>query len=117
MGGGGVVMTGASHSRCHLYQGRVTGSIVLTAIIAASGGLLFGFDNGITGGVIAQRAFQETFFPAMLVSHAAEDTGGGLNCNLKQDIHLQALIPTSIRTSAQVPLAHTIMHAHVDAIA
>lgn len=67
-------MAGASESRCHLYQGRVTGSIVLTALIAASGGLLFGFDNGITGGVIAQRAFQEMFFPEMLETHGNADT-------------------------------------------
>lgn len=32
-------------------------------IVASCHGLLFGFDNGITGGVISMTDFQERFFP------------------------------------------------------
>ncbi|XWS68459.1 hypothetical protein CRYUN_Cryun04dG0092000 [Craigia yunnanensis] len=33
------------------YEGRVTTFLVITSIVAAMGGLLFGYDVGISGGV------------------------------------------------------------------
>lgn len=68
MGVGGVpaaaTRAGASFStgRCQLYQGRTTPAVLIIALVAASGGLLFGFDNGITGGVIAHSGFSARFF-------------------------------------------------------
>lgn len=37
-------------------------AVIIIALVAASGGLLFGFDNGITGGVIAHPGFESRFF-------------------------------------------------------
>lgn len=47
MAGGGVV----SHagSKASQYEGHVTVFVVLACIVAASGGLLFGYDIGISG--------------------------------------------------------------------
>ncbi len=35
----------------------------MTAFVAASGGLMFGYDNGVSGGVSAMDPFLEKFFP------------------------------------------------------
>lgn len=45
MGVGGVP-AGPTGSRAHLYQGHTTVYVVIVAMVAASGGLLFGYDNG-----------------------------------------------------------------------
>ena len=45
MAGGGFV----AHGRGASYEGRVTSFVVCTCLIAATGGLLFGYDLGISG--------------------------------------------------------------------
>uniref|UniRef100_A0A383WEJ5 Major facilitator superfamily (MFS) profile domain-containing protein n=1 Tax=Tetradesmus obliquus TaxID=3088 RepID=A0A383WEJ5_TETOB len=62
MGGGAVAVGSFDAERCKLYTGHTTGAVILIAVIAASGGLLFGFDNGITGGVISHSGFEARFF-------------------------------------------------------
>lgn len=47
------------------YPGRVTPFVIITCIIAASGGLLFGYDLGVTGGVESMASFQSQFFPSV----------------------------------------------------
>ena len=49
--------------RADQYQGSFTISVFLIALIAASGGLIFGYDIGITGGVVSMTDFQQKFFP------------------------------------------------------
>jgi hypothetical protein len=47
MGGGAVAAVNSFDAeRCKLYTGRTTPAVILIAMVAASGGLLFGFDNG-----------------------------------------------------------------------
>ncbi|PKA46445.1 Hexose carrier protein HEX6 [Apostasia shenzhenica] len=43
--------------------GRITAFIVLSSLVAASGGVLFGYDIGISGGVSATESFLRRFFP------------------------------------------------------
>eukprot|EP00878_Enallax_costatus_P003747 GHUV01003963.1.p1 GENE.GHUV01003963.1~~GHUV01003963.1.p1 ORF type:complete len:430 (+),score=129.74 GHUV01003963.1:238-1527(+) len=63
MGGGAIASPSSFDAeRCKLYTGRTTPAVIVTALVAASGGLLFGFDNGITGGVIAHEGFAARFF-------------------------------------------------------
>lgn len=47
MAGGGVVA--GYGTKAAQYEGRVTVYVVLACIVAASGGLLFGYDIGISG--------------------------------------------------------------------
>jgi hypothetical protein len=47
MAGGGVVSHGGGREA--QYEGRVTAHVVWACIVAASGGLLFGYDIGISG--------------------------------------------------------------------
>jgi len=65
--------------------------VIFIAMIAASGGLLFGFDNGITGGVIAQKPFQALFFPHMLNE---DNTSSDPFC--KYDDHLLQLFTSCL---------------------
>ncbi|MCX3072607.1 sugar porter family MFS transporter, partial [Providencia stuartii] len=37
--------------------------VILVAILAGSGGLLFGYDIGVTGGVVSMPSFTQKFFP------------------------------------------------------
>ncbi|KAF9607608.1 hypothetical protein IFM89_037536 [Coptis chinensis] len=45
------------------FEGRTTVYVILCGIIAAFGGFIFGFDNGISGGVTAMDDFLMKFFP------------------------------------------------------
>lgn len=46
-GGGFVVESGVKQ-----YEGRVTAYVVISCIVAATGGLMFGYDIGISGKLI-----------------------------------------------------------------
>ncbi|XP_047321453.1 sugar transport protein 5 [Impatiens glandulifera] len=60
--GGGFAVDGAGNT----YGGRITPAAVITCIVAASGGLIFGYDIGISGGVTTMRPFLQKFFPSVL---------------------------------------------------
>ncbi|GAY62574.1 hypothetical protein CUMW_218890 [Citrus unshiu] len=45
------------------YNGKITSFVVLSCIVAATGGLIFGYDLGISGGVTSMEPFLEKFFP------------------------------------------------------
>ncbi|GMH21870.1 hypothetical protein Nepgr_023713 [Nepenthes gracilis] len=48
------------------FGGRITAAVVITCIVAASGGLIFGYDIGISGGVTTMVPFLHKFFPSVL---------------------------------------------------
>ncbi|CAN6381800.1 unnamed protein product [Urochloa humidicola] len=48
------------------YGGGLTFSVVLSCLVAASGGLIFGYDIGISGGVSEMEPFLKRFFPHVL---------------------------------------------------
>ncbi|KAK9271052.1 hypothetical protein L1049_026641 [Liquidambar formosana] len=56
------------------YGGRITASVVITCIVAASSGLIFGYDIGISGGVTTMKPFLHKFFPAVLRKAAEAKT-------------------------------------------
>ncbi|KAK4365316.1 hypothetical protein RND71_016674 [Anisodus tanguticus] len=57
-GGGGI---GPSNGKT--YPGELTSKVLVTCIVAAMGGLIFGYDIGISGGVTSMPSFLEKFFP------------------------------------------------------
>ncbi|KAF3778791.1 Sugar carrier protein C [Nymphaea thermarum] len=61
MAGGAFVETGEMKS----YAGKVTLFVVFTCIVAATGGLIFGYDIGISGGVTSMDPFLIRFFPSV----------------------------------------------------
>ncbi|CAN6275878.1 unnamed protein product [Urochloa humidicola] len=56
----------AEGGRVRDYSGGVTFSVAVTCLMAASCGLIFGYDIGITGGVTQMESFLEKFFPEVL---------------------------------------------------
>ncbi|KAJ1271290.1 hypothetical protein BS78_06G117800 [Paspalum vaginatum] len=64
MAGGGspVVPGGAARD----YGGGLTFSVVVTCLMAASCGLIFGYDSGISGGVTQMDSFLGKFFPSVI---------------------------------------------------
>ncbi|XP_059318775.1 sugar carrier protein C-like [Lycium ferocissimum] len=57
-GGGGI---GPSNGKA--YPGELTSKVLVTCIVAAMGGLIFGYDIGISGGVTSMDVFLKKFFP------------------------------------------------------
>ncbi|KAG6387206.1 hypothetical protein SASPL_152392 [Salvia splendens] len=56
------------------YPGNLTPYVVVTCIIAAMGGLIFGYDIGISGGVTSMDSFLEKFFPSVYRKQKADDS-------------------------------------------
>ncbi|CAA7036457.1 unnamed protein product [Microthlaspi erraticum] len=61
MAGGAFVSEGGGGGRS--YEGGVTPFVIITCVVAAMGGLLFGYDLGISGGVTSMDEFLTKFFP------------------------------------------------------
>ncbi|XP_054799128.1 sugar transport protein 5-like [Prosopis cineraria] len=56
------------------FDGKITLSVLITCIVAASSGLIFGYDVGISGGVTTMTPFLEKFFPAIQKKAASTET-------------------------------------------
>ncbi|GLJ29877.1 hypothetical protein SUGI_0590580 [Cryptomeria japonica] len=63
MAGGMMISGGVKQGRAELYEGRITSYVVLACIVAATGGSLFGYDLGVSGGVTSMDDFLIKFFP------------------------------------------------------
>lgn len=59
---GGFAAAEGGHARDD-YGGGVTVSVVVTCLMAASCGLIFGYDIGVSGGVTQMESFLAKFFP------------------------------------------------------
>lgn len=62
MAGGGFVTTTVPLRH---YEGGMTVFVLVTCIVAATGGLIFGYDIGISGGVTQMAPFLQKFFPSV----------------------------------------------------
>jgi len=59
MAGGAIVNTAGGKD----YPGKLTLFVFFTCVVAATGGLIFGYDIGISGGVTSMDPFLKKFFP------------------------------------------------------
>ncbi|KAK8486470.1 hypothetical protein V6N13_077266 [Hibiscus sabdariffa] len=96
MAGGGYVAPG----RGVAYEGRVTAFVICTCVIAASGGLLFGYDIGISGGVTSMEPFLKKFFPMVLKQES--NAAAKQNEYCKFDSQLLTLFTSSLYLAALV---------------
>ncbi|KAI3869356.1 hypothetical protein MKX03_014534 [Papaver bracteatum] len=70
MAGGAFVSAGTGKE----YPGKITLYVFLTCIVAACGGLIFGYDIGISGGVTAMTPFLQKFFPKVYRQESGADS-------------------------------------------
>lgn len=68
MAGGFVAPTGPVKN----YDGKVTVFVIFTCLISATGGLIFGYDIGISGGVTSMNDFLKKFFPDVYRKETAD---------------------------------------------
>ncbi|KAH7569789.1 hypothetical protein ACOSP7_017617 [Xanthoceras sorbifolium] len=96
MAGGGHV----DHTEARQYDGSVTGFVVITCLVAAMGGLIFGYDIGISGGVTSMEPFLKKFFPS--VNHKMNSDSGNDNAYCKFDSQMLTLFTSSLYLAALV---------------
>ncbi|EOX99090.1 Major facilitator superfamily protein [Theobroma cacao] len=94
---GGVYIddTGVKH-----YEARVTFFVLVTCMVAATGGLIFGYDLGISGGVTSMEEFLKLFFPS--VHKNQKNKTGHENNWCKFDSQLLTLFTSSLYLAALV---------------
>lgn len=54
------------------YPGNLTPYVTVTCVVAAMGGLIFGYDIGISGGVTSMAPFLKKFFPSVYRKEALD---------------------------------------------
>ncbi|XVF44565.1 hypothetical protein PTKIN_Ptkin02bG0135000 [Pterospermum kingtungense] len=74
---GGAGFVGQGHQRRIKNEGRVTILLITSSIAAAMGGLLFGYDVGISGGVSLMESFLNKFLPSLLEQQKPTVAGEG----------------------------------------
>lgn len=92
---GGGIATGNGN-----YEGRVTPFVVATCLVAATGGLIFGYDIGISGGVTSMDEFLEKFFPSVYLKQ--KDATGKEDQYCRFENHLLTLFTSSLYLAALV---------------
>ncbi|OAY78446.1 Sugar carrier protein C [Ananas comosus] len=89
---GGVVVSASGGKE---YPGKMTLFVFLTCFVASSGGLIFGYDLGISGGVTSMDSFLLKFF-----RREKEDVSTNQYC--KFDSELLTLFTSSLYLAALV---------------
>ncbi|KAL3851268.1 hypothetical protein ACJIZ3_013150 [Penstemon smallii] len=74
MAGGGGLATAAASGNGKAYPGNLTPYVIVTCVIAAMGGLIFGYDIGISGGVTSMDSFLKEFFPSVYRKQKADSS-------------------------------------------
>ncbi|KAI3841020.1 hypothetical protein MKX03_018251 [Papaver bracteatum] len=82
------------------YGGKITMFVLMTCLVAATGGLIFGYDLGISGGVTSMDVFLEKFFPS--VYKKMQDDTGKTNQYCKFDSQLLTSFTSSLYIAALV---------------
>ncbi|KAM7257141.1 hypothetical protein ACFE04_016153 [Oxalis oulophora] len=92
MAGGGVVSNGKE------YPGNFTWRVFITCIVAATGGLIFGYDLGISGGVTSMDPFLQKFFPKVYAKESSAKPSDDQYC--KFDSETLTLFTSSLYLAA-----------------
>lgn len=96
MAGGGFTIDAPSNG----FDGKITLSVVITCIVAASSGLIFGYDVGISGGVTTMVPFLQKFFPDILRKSASTE----VNMYCVYDSQLLTLFTSSLYLAGLVSI-------------
>ncbi|KAM0048759.1 putative sugar transport protein STP/MST-like, plant [Helianthus debilis subsp. tardiflorus] len=94
MAGGGIQTSPGSNKA---YPGNLTLYVTFTCIVAGMGGLIFGYDIGISGGVTSMDSFLNEFFPSVYRKQAADTT---TNQYCKFDSQILTMFTSSLYLAA-----------------
>ncbi|KAK0574597.1 hypothetical protein LWI29_026012 [Acer saccharum] len=97
MAGGGIAVQSAGGRN---YEGGLTGFVITTCLVAAMGGLLFGYDLGISGGVTSMEHFLKKFFPSVYKKQHNDSDKENAYC--KFDSQLLTLFTSSLYLAALI---------------
>ncbi|KAM4070321.1 hypothetical protein ACB094_12G156600 [Castanea mollissima] len=95
MAGGAILTPGGKD-----YPGKLTANVLITCIIAATGGLIFGYDLGISGGVTSMDSFLKEFFPSVYAKESSVKPSDNQYC--KFDSQILTLFTSSLYLAALV---------------
>nr|GEZ46627.1 sugar transport protein 13 [Tanacetum cinerariifolium] len=73
MDGGGLAVTGRGGGQ--EFEAKITPIVIISCIMAATGGLMFGYDVGVSGGVTSMPHFLKQFFPVVYRKTIQGDLG------------------------------------------
>ncbi|KAK7401288.1 hypothetical protein VNO78_12660 [Psophocarpus tetragonolobus] len=116
-GGGFVSASGEVH-----FEAKITFAVIISCILAATGGLMFGYDIGISGGVTSMPSFLQQFFPEVYLkiqNHGADSNYCKYDNQSLQlftsSLYLAALVATMIASpvSRKIGRKHTMIIAGV----
>ncbi|PON36600.1 Sugar/inositol transporter [Trema orientale] len=92
---GGIVVSNVGRN----YDGGgINAFVVVTCLVAAMGGLIFGYDLGISGGVTSMEPFLKRFFPSVYKKMSDESVRQNEYC--KFDSQLLTLFTSSLYLAA-----------------
>ncbi|RVX06455.1 Sugar carrier protein C [Vitis vinifera] len=94
--GGFMGPSGGDHVE---YPGKLTWSVLISCVLGAMGGLIFGYDIGISGGVTSMPTFLEKFFPSV---YKKEELDKSTNQYCKFDSQILTLFTSSLYLAALV---------------
>ncbi|KAL6643346.1 hypothetical protein ACP70R_019011 [Stipagrostis hirtigluma subsp. patula] len=100
MAGSAAVASAAGGRPRQDYPGGLTLFVFMACLVAATGGLIFGYDIGISGGVTSMDPFLSRFFPSVYRNQAAAADDGNQYC--KFDSQLLTLFTSSLYVAALV---------------
>lgn len=81
------------------YPGKLTLYVFLSCVVAATGGLIFGYDIGISGGVTSMDSFLKKFFPSV---YEKEQANKDTNQYCKFDSQLLTTFTSSLYLAALI---------------
>ncbi|KAK4436384.1 Hexose carrier protein HEX6 [Sesamum alatum] len=67
------------------YNGRITVFALLSCMVAATGGIIFGYDVGVSGGVTSMEPFLKKFFPKVYMK-MKQDTNTSNYCKFDSQL-------------------------------
>ncbi|KAG5558323.1 hypothetical protein RHGRI_008299 [Rhododendron griersonianum] len=80
-----AIAIGSDQGAAGEYNGRMTLFVVLSCMMAAMGGVIFGYDIGISGGVTTMEPFLKKFFPEVYTK-MKEDTKISNYCKFESQL-------------------------------
>lgn len=89
---GGAIVAKTSGRDPSEYNSRFTFYTFMVILAGATTGLLLGYDNGVMGGVVAMKDFQEKFFYDSVYKHNYLDPASAPSAYCKYDNHVQSLV-------------------------